>query len=106
MKPLPLAVHTVAQVRALEHHAIQAQQIPSYVLMTRAGETALHALLRSWPLARQISVCCGPGNNGGDGYVLARLALVQGLSVEVWSLDDPQRLQGDARRAWLDFLDQ
>lgn len=103
MKSLPLAVHTVAQVRALEHHAIQALRIPSYTLMTRAGEAALHALLRRWPQGRRIAVCCGPGNNGGDGYVLARLAQAQGVKVDLWALHDPQHLQGDARRAWQDY---
>lgn len=105
MKPLPLSVHTVAQVRALERHAIQALHIPSYVLMTRAGEAALTALRQQWPRAQRIAVVCGPGNNGGDGYVLARLALVHGMQVTVSAPHDPQHLQGDARRAWQDYLD-
>src|SRR5690606_9120186 len=105
MKPLPLSVHTVAQGRALERHAIQALHIPSYVLMTRAGEAALPALRQQWPRAQRIAVVCGPGNNGGDGYVLARLALVHGMQVTVSAPHDPQHLQGDARRAWQDYLD-
>ena len=45
-----------------------------YVLMQRAGQAAWHYLLQHWPHAHRIAVVCGPGNNGGDGYVLARLA--------------------------------
>lgn len=45
-----------------------------YLLMQRAGQAAWQALLQRWPRAQRICVVCGPGNNGGDGYVLARLA--------------------------------
>jgi NAD(P)H-hydrate epimerase len=104
MSSLPVAVHTAAQVRALDSHAIDDLQIPSYTLMTRAGEAALGALRSCWPSAQRIAVVCGPGNNGGDGYVLARLAREQRLEVVAVGLHEPARLQGDARRAYDDFL--
>jgi hydroxyethylthiazole kinase-like uncharacterized protein yjeF len=104
MSPLPVSVHTAAQVRALDRHAIDDLQIPSYTLMTRAGEAALGALRSCWPSAQRIAVVCGPGNNGGDGYVLARLAREQRLEVVAIGLHEPARLQGDARRAHDDFL--
>jgi NAD(P)H-hydrate epimerase len=104
MSSLPVAVHTADQVRALDRHAIDDLQIPSYTLMTRAGEVALAALRSCWPSAQRIAVVCGPGNNGGDGYVLARLAREQRLEVVAIGLHDPARLQGDARRAHDDFL--
>jgi yjeF C-terminal region, hydroxyethylthiazole kinase-related/yjeF N-terminal region len=104
MSTLPVAVHTAAQVRALDRHAIDDLQIPSYTLMTRAGEAALGALRSCWPSAQRIAVICGPGNNGGDGYVLARLAREQRLEVTAVSLDEPAKLQGAARRAYDDFL--
>ena len=104
MSSLPVAVHTAAQVRALDRHAIDDLQIPSYTLMTRAGEAALGALRSCWPSAQRIAVVCGPGNNGGDGYVLARLAREQRLEVVAVGLHEPARLQGDARRAYDDFL--
>ena len=104
MSSLPVAVHTAAQVRALDRHAIDDLQIPSYTLMTRAGEAALGALRSCWPSAQRIAVVCGPGNNGGDGYVLARLAREQRLEVVAIGLHEPARLQGDARRAYDDFL--
>lgn len=104
MSSLPVAVHTADQVRALDRHAIDDLQIPSYTLMTRAGEAALGALRSCWPSAQRIAVVCGPGNNGGDGYVLARLAREQRLEVVAIGLHEPGRLQGDARRAHDDFL--
>jgi NAD(P)H-hydrate epimerase len=104
MESLPLAVHTGAQVRELDRHAIDVLGIPSYTLMTRAGEAAFTALRGCWPAAHRIAVLCGPGNNGGDGYVLARLAHERRLHVDALSLVDPTKLTGDARRAHDDFV--
>ncbi len=104
MSTLPFAIHTAAQVRALDRHAIDDLGIPSYALMTRAGEAAFASLRDHWPDARRILVVCGPGNNAGDGYVLARLARAQGLAVFVAAVSEPARLHGDARRAHDDFL--
>lgn len=104
MSSLPVAVHTADQVRALDRHAIDDLHIPSYTLMSRAGEAALAALRSCWPSAQRIAVVCGPGNNGGDGYVLARLAREQRLEVVTIGLHEPARLSGDARRAHDDFV--
>lgn len=103
MVKLPLAVYTEAQARALDRYAIEQGGIPSYTLMTRAGEAALRALRSCWPAAERVLVVCGPGNNAGDGYVLARAALAQRMKVRVVALTDPERLQGEARVAWNDF---
>ena len=104
MKPLPLAVHTAAQVRALDRHAIDDLHIPSYTLMTQAGEAAAVALRSCWPSKQRIAVVCGPGNNGGDGYVLARLTQAMRVDVTVVSLSDTAQLRGDAKRAHDDFV--
>src|SRR6476620_4448222 len=104
MSSLPVAVHTADQVRALDRHAIDDLQIPSYTLMTRAGEAALDALRSCWPSKQRIAVVCGPGNNGGDGYVLARLAQAMRIDVTVVSLGDTARLSRDAKRAHDDFV--
>lgn len=104
MSTLPVAVHTAAQVRALDRHAIDELHISSYALMTRAGEAALGALRSCWPSVQRLAVVCGPGNNGGDGYVLARLARAQRLEVVAISVHEPARLEGDARRAHDDFV--
>src|SRR5690606_39435271 len=70
----------------------------------RAGEAARVALRSGWPTKQRIAVGCGPGNNGGDGYVMARLARAARIDVTVMALSDPARLQGDAKRAHDDFV--
>ena len=103
MTPLPFGIYTAQQVRDLDRRAIDGCGIPGYELMTRAGHAALNALRALWPAARSICVLCGPGNNGGDGYVIARVARAQGLRTTVVALADPTSLQGDARHAYDDF---
>jgi NAD(P)H-hydrate epimerase len=103
MARLPRGVYSEAQVRALDRFAIERAGIASYTLMTRAGAGALRALRSCWPASERILVLCGPGNNGGDGYVLARAALEQRMIVRVVALGDPAKLRGDAQRAWQDF---
>lgn len=104
MQALTGALYTAEQVRDFDRRAIGELGIPGYELMTRAGRATLQALCALWPAARTITVLCGPGNNGGDGYVVARLAREQGLTVHVVPLGDPQRLAGDAGRAYDDLL--
>ena len=93
-------LYTAEQMRALDRAAMSALAIPGYTLMTRAAAAALRALRAHWPRAWKIAVLCGAGNNAGDGYVLARLALAAGLDVTVLYLTAPEQLQGDARTAW------
>jgi NAD(P)H-hydrate epimerase len=104
MTRLPAAVHSAAEVRAMDRHAIERQGIPGYTLMQRAGEAAFDLLLAAWPAARRLLIACGGGNNGGDGYVVARLAREAGLEVTVAALADPSRLAGDAARAYADYV--
>jgi hydroxyethylthiazole kinase-like uncharacterized protein yjeF len=102
--PLPVALYTAAQVRALDAYAIDTGGIPSFTLMKRAGEAALRYLRSRWPTAHRIVILCGGGNNGGDGYVLARFARAAGLTVSVLATVPPERLEGDARRAYDDCV--
>ena len=64
--------------------------------MERAGQATYRLLKERWPNVRQITVVCGIGNNGGDGYVVARLARQEGLDVSLLQLGDAARLTGDA----------
>ncbi len=100
---LPTSLYSTAQVRALDAYAIGALGIPGYTLMKRAGEAALRYLRTRWPMAHRIAIACGPGNNGGDGYVLARFAQAAGLTVTVLTATSPELLQGDAHQAWEDL---
>lgn len=90
-------------MRALDRYAIETLGIPGYTLMCRAGEALLGALVQRWPRARRVAVICGPGNNGGDGYVFARLAMDRGLDVRVMSISEVGALRGDARQALEQF---
>src|SRR5580765_784542 len=100
MKGNPL--HTVAQVRELERMAIDGLRIPGCELMRRAGAAAFDQLRLRWPGARRVAVLCGVGNNGGDGYVLARLARDAGLDATVLALDPP-REGSEAAQAHADW---
>jgi len=104
MHALSGALYTTEQVRELDRRAIEVFGIPGYELMTRAGHATLNALRALWPAARSVAVLCGPGNNGGDGYVVARVARAQSLRARVVAVTDPARLGGDARRAYDDFV--
>lgn len=93
---LPLDLYTAAQARELDQLAAKDWGLPSLTLMERAGAAAVERLTQRYPDARNLLVVCGGGNNGGDGYAAARLALEQGLAARVAAVADPERLQGDA----------
>ena len=94
-----LPLYTAEQVRELDRTAIEEAGIPGYTLMSRAGAVAWDALRGDWPEARRIVVVCGTGNNGGDGYVLARLALQANCRVAVLQAGEAARIGGDALTA-------
>jgi hydroxyethylthiazole kinase-like uncharacterized protein yjeF len=101
---LPIAVYSAEQVRALDQRAIESLPVSGYTLMKRAGEAALRFLRARWPMAYRIVIVCGGGNNGGDGYVLARFAQAAGLEVSVITVTPVGALKGDARQAHADFV--
>src|SRR5262245_58517257 len=102
--PLPTVLYSAAQVRALDSYAIETLGVPGYTLMKRAGEAALRYLRSRWPTAYRIVIVCGSGNNGGDGYVLARFAQAAGLTVSVLSATPTAALKGDALTAYNDCV--
>lgn len=99
MEALPTRLYTPEQVRELDRRAIEDHGIPGERLMERAGRAAYRLLRREWPGVRRVTVLCGGGNNGGDGYVIARLAAAAGLHVRVVAVSDPARLSGAAAEA-------
>jgi ADP-dependent NAD(P)H-hydrate dehydratase / NAD(P)H-hydrate epimerase len=76
----------------------------SYGLMRLAGEAVAAAALRLYPGALRFLVFCGPGNNGGDGYVCAEALRRAGADITVFHHGDPTRLKGDAARARADYV--
>lgn len=97
-------LYSAQQLRELDRLAIAQAGISGYTLMTRAAQAAWEVLRGCWPGARRLQVLCGTGNNGGDGFVLARLALAAGWQVEVLQLGDAGRIHGDALTARSDWL--
>ncbi|MFV0442789.1 MAG: NAD(P)H-hydrate epimerase [Planctomycetaceae bacterium] len=85
-----------AEVRELDRRAIAEFGLPGVVLMENAGRGAA-ALLCQQSLQGQVLICCGKGNNGGDGYVIARHLDLAGVPVSVWSICPVEHLHGDAR---------
>ncbi|SLN45151.1 Bifunctional NAD(P)H-hydrate repair enzyme Nnr [Falsiruegeria litorea R37] len=111
---------TAAQMRAIEQAAIDSGEVTGLELMERAGQGVVEAIFEEWPeLAeseeggaaprpadspRDISgkrkravVLCGPGNNGGDGFVVARLLDQRGWDVDVFLYGEADKLPPDAR---------
>lgn len=89
---------TAAEVRQIESQAMQLPGHDAWSLMRRAGAAAYSLLRTRWPEARRIAVCCGSGNNGGDGYVLATLARRDGLEVDLVQIGELPKRE-PARRA-------
>ncbi len=92
---------TAAQMRAIETAAIDSGGVTGLDLMERAGQGVVEAIFEEWPAYRSApqsaAILCGPGNNGGDGFVVARLLHGRGWTVRVFFYGDPDRLPPDAR---------
>lgn len=92
---------TAAQMRAIEQAAIASGEVTGLELMERAGRGVVEAVFEEWPelaaTSHRTVVLCGPGNNGGDGFVVARLLKEWGWEVEVFLYGDPERMPPDAR---------
>jgi len=103
MNPQPIKLYSADAIRNLDNIAINEFKIPGYELMKRAGKATFNHFQNTYPLAGSILICCGAGNNAGDGYVIAKLAQKAGLKVKVISLIDTEKLVGDAKLAWKDW---
>lgn len=90
-----------AQMRAIEAAAIASGQVTGLELMERAGAGVVAAMLEEWPELeagqRKAIVLCGPGNNGGDGFVIARLLKARGWEVDVSHFSGGRACTGDAQ---------
>lgn len=96
-------MYSVAQVRRIDAAAIARQGDDGYALMEQAGYFAWRTLLRVFTHARRLCILAGPGNNGGDALVLARLAQHQGLDVQLYALDPNPQWSGAAGQAWQEY---
>lgn len=96
-----LPVFTAAEMRALDARAIQELGIPGSRLMENAGRGAAALIAGAFgPIrGKRVVVLCGKGNNGGDGFVVARQLKAKGARVSVWLLGRRSEIRGDAAQA-------
>src|SRR6478609_9437658 len=88
-----------AQMREADRRTIEEIGIPSLVLMENAGRQVVAAIeaVHSDLLEGQVAVLCGRGNNGGDGFVVARTLIQRGVDVSVFLIGSVSDVRGDAR---------
>ncbi len=100
-----MKVVTAERMRRLDRKTIEEIGIPGMVLMENAGRGVAGEIFREYPriTGNRVAVVAGRGNNGGDGFVIARYLINRGLEVRVLLLASPEALKGDAR-ANLDIL--
>ena len=103
--PIGSSLFTAAQCKAIDRSAIESMPIPGYQLMCRAARSAQHWITRLYPKASSFNVVCGTGNNGGDGFALAKLLFESGHAVTVTmaGTDFEAQLTGEALEAWRDL---
>ncbi len=87
---------TRQQAREIDRRATEELGIPSIVLMENAGRGVVDVLLSRDTTCRSALILCGKGNNGGDGFVIARHLVIRGISAKVAMLAPPSELVGDA----------
>src|SRR5437773_4596519 len=83
------------EVRELDRRAIEEYGVPGVVLMENAGRGAAEVLL-SLGIHSRVVICCGKGNNGGDGFVIARHLDNHRVPVRILLFARPEELSGDA----------
>lgn len=97
-----MIVLTAEQAAEVDRRTTGDVGIPGLVLMENAGRGVAHVLARRWPdaLVRGVVVVAGPGNNGGDGFVVARALHALGVGVSVFVVGSRPRLSVDAAHQW------
>lgn len=98
-------VYSAKQVLANEALIAQSQQLAMYKLMERAGAAVFETLDQNWPKATSILVLSGKGNNGGDGFIIARHAHLANIQVTVLVTCDITKIKGDALTAYQAMID-
>ncbi|EKS7213687.1 bifunctional ADP-dependent NAD(P)H-hydrate dehydratase/NAD(P)H-hydrate epimerase [Enterobacter ludwigii] len=101
---IPHSIWHADDLRHAEKEAADSLGITLYELMQRAGEAAFNVARTAYPESSHWLILCGHGNNGGDGYVVARLAVAAGIHVTLLALESDKPLPEEAsaaREAWL-----
>lgn len=99
MLNLPHDLYNSEQTRELDRIVTQEHNISTAKLMARAGSAALVSIKTHWPHAERLLIVCGTGNNGGDGYELAKQALVVGYRVVVYQVGNEAEMTAETAAA-------
>src|SRR6266568_7098550 len=91
-----MKIVTSAEMREIDRVSSEKFGVPSLALMEDAGSAVAEFALTTYPAAKSFGVICGKGNNGGDGFVVARKLQQAGREVRVLLLSDGKELSGDA----------
>lgn len=101
---LPKYAYSGNEVKKNEAIVAQKEKVSMYQLMELAGQSSFSLANKLWPKARSILIVCGRGNNAGDGFVMARIALQRGMHVYLHILTALDDYTGDARKACEKFM--
>ena len=91
-----MKIVSAAEMREIDRATSDRFGVPSITLMENAGTAVARFVVSDWPQAERIAIVCGKGNNGGDGFVVARKLVEAGRAVRILLLTDPNDLRGDA----------
>jgi hydroxyethylthiazole kinase-like uncharacterized protein yjeF len=91
-----MKIVSATEMREIDRVTSERFGVPSLTLMENAGSAVADFVLKTYPSAKTIGVICGKGNNGGDGFVAARMLVSAGKNVQIILLADPSELRGDA----------
>jgi len=101
---LPQAAFSAKQVLENETKVASLENIDMYTLMKNAGLAIFQHIEKEYPKKKKLLVVCGQGNNGGDGLVVARLALQENWQVKIIPTKALEKLKGDAEQAYKDLI--
>jgi NAD(P)H-hydrate epimerase len=91
-----MKIVSAAEMREIDRATSERFGVPSITLMENAGSAVARFVLSDYPQAERVGILCGKGNNGGDGFVVARKLVEAGRAVRVLLLCNPEELRGDA----------
>ena len=88
---------TAEEMRRIEERIMEETGVPGTVLMENAGRSVADEITKRFPKPQKAVILAGKGNNGGDGWVIARYLLYRNWDVACWLVGDPDQLTPDAK---------